>query len=110
MFSSCDSPIATTPPRSMALAISGKPQVHFVTPTTAIPWVRHNPTIVRALCSILSTSMVTYGCDMILDLFLLLKLAHHEAGDVAPFGAAAKPRVHTALAGQLIGNLRAAGD
>jgi hypothetical protein len=45
----------------MALATCGIPQVTLVTPQTFIPYFPHNAAIVRALCSILSRSMVMYG-------------------------------------------------
>ena len=48
-----------TPPRIIALAISGWPHVHFVTPTTLRPCFRQSSTMLRALCSILSRPSVT---------------------------------------------------
>ena len=47
MFSSLDSPIAETPPASIARATSGVPQATFVTPTTSTPG---NAATTRARC------------------------------------------------------------
>ena len=55
-FSSRDSPSAETPPASIARAISGVPQVTFVTPTMSTPGSAD--ATVRALSSILPRSMV----------------------------------------------------
>jgi hypothetical protein len=67
MFSILDSPMAVTPPRSMALPTWGIPQVTLVTPVTSIPYFPHSLVMVRALCSIFSRSMVTKGLDMSLS-------------------------------------------
>ena len=61
MFSKRDSPMPTTPPRSMARATCGMPQVPLVTPNTSMPDFRQRSTTVRALRSIFWRSMVTFG-------------------------------------------------
>jgi len=64
MFSKRDSPMPVTPPRSIARATCGMPQVPLVTPKTSMPALAHSATTVRAFRSIRSRSMVTVGPDI----------------------------------------------
>ncbi len=64
MFSKRDSAMPATPPRSMARATCGMPQVPLVTPNTLMPESAQRSTMVRALRSMRPRSMATCGPDI----------------------------------------------
>ena len=59
MFSKRDSPIPVTPPRNIARATCGMPQVPLVTPKTSMPDSAHLCVIARVLASMMSKSTMT---------------------------------------------------
>src|SRR5690606_38342091 len=59
-----DSAMPTTPPRSMARATWGMPQVPFVTPKTFIPAASHRVTTARELRSMRPRSIDISGPDI----------------------------------------------
>ncbi len=68
IFSKRDSARPATPPRSMARATCGMPQVPLVTPNTSMPLSRHFVVTTRALCSIVSSRMLTCGPSIVFSL------------------------------------------
>ena len=86
MFSKRDSAMPTTPPRSMARATCGMPQVPLVTPNTLIPEAAQRVTTARALRSIRPRSIETSGPDIANSPTGLA--GHSGAKDQTPHGSA----------------------